>query len=267
MSWDCYRPLNEYLRVGIVNCNLCGADDFSIVFEKGEAQQHRIVRCNKCHLMYANPQERIDSEAMVANDWKFDPNSQYFRKQMVQLPDNLRALKVLNSVCQKRGKLLEIGSFAGVFLNEIRAEGWDVTGLEPDKGPAEYSRSHYKLKIVEGILPQPEFPPNSFDAVVLLHVIEHMQDPSQNVREIRGIMKLGGVFVLETPRFDSLMFRLLGRRERSLSNCNGHIYFFTVPTLTQLLERNGFEVFRVDLVGRTLTMDRLLYNVGVILRS
>ena len=73
--------------------------------------------------------------------------------------------------------------------------------------------------------------------------------------------------MVETPRFDSLMFKVMGRRERSLSNCDGHIYFFTVPSLSELLERNGFAVERVDLVGRTLTADRLLYNVGVMSRS
>ncbi|HEV8541123.1 MAG TPA: hypothetical protein VGR78_01915, partial [Verrucomicrobiae bacterium] len=70
-----------------------------------------------------------------------------------------------------------------------------------------------------------------------------------------------------TPRFDSLIFKIMGRRERSLSNCDGHIYFFTVPSLTALLEKNGFSIERVDLVGRTLTADRLLYNVGVMSRS
>jgi hypothetical protein len=63
------------------------------------------------------------------------------------------------------------------------------------------------------------------------------------------------------------MFNLLGRRQRSLSNCNGRIYFFTVPTLTKLLEIHGFEVVRTDLVGRTLTLDRFLMNVGIISKS
>src|SRR2546423_2141593 len=63
------------------------------------------------------------------------------------------------------------------------------------------------------------------------------------------------------------MFKLLGRRERSINNCAGHIYFFTVPTLSRMLEKNGFEVARVDLVGRTLTIDRLLFNIGLMTRS
>jgi SAM-dependent methyltransferase len=256
-----------------VNCNLCGADDFAVVFPKGFAQLHRIVRCDRCGLMYANPQEAVDCDSFASDDHAapYDPeapgNRQYSQKQRAQLPDNERALRALNELFPQRGKLLEIGSFMGIFLNHIRADGWDVTGLEPYRPVADYARSQYGLKIIEALLPAAGLPDGGFDAVVMLHVIEHMPDPSQNLREIRRILRPGGVLVVETPRFDSLMFKIFGRRERSISNCNGHIFFFTVPTLRQLIEKNGFEVFRVDLVGRTLTADRLLTNFGIMSRS
>jgi 2-polyprenyl-3-methyl-5-hydroxy-6-metoxy-1,4-benzoquinol methylase len=254
-----------------VKCNLCGADDYTVRFPKGFAQLHRIVRCNQCGLMYANPQELVDCEKFETEAYPkvFDEaqSRQYFQKQHVQLPDNLRALRKLDQLQPKRGRLLEIGSFCGIFLERIRADGWDTTGLEPDRGAADYSRAKYSHNIVNGILPNPAFSDHTFDAVVALHVIEHMPDPSENLREIHRILKPGGVLVIETPRFDSLTFKLLGRRERSICNCNGHIYFFTVPTLRRVFEKNGFEVVEVELVGRTLTADRLLYNIGLMMRS
>lgn len=255
--------------MGYVACNVCGADDYSVVFPKGYAQIHRIVRCNRCALMYANPQESIDCESFAEYDQKAQTAEfqQYFDKQHVQLADQLRVLEVLNDLFPRRGQLLEIGSYLGIFLDRIRAGGWEVTGLEPFHSVAEYSRKTYDLKVVEALLPEAQFPDASFDAAIMLHVIEHLPDPAAYVREIRRICKPGAVLVVETPRFDSLMFQLLGRRERSLSNCDGHIFFFTVPSLSALLERNGFAVERVDLVGRTLTADRLLYNVGVVSRS
>jgi 2-polyprenyl-3-methyl-5-hydroxy-6-metoxy-1,4-benzoquinol methylase len=253
-----------------VNCNLCGADDFTVVFPKGYAQLHRIVRCKRCNLMYANPQELIDCvEYSKQDDIPFgDPSfERYLTKQRVQLPDNLRVLAKLNRLAPRKGKLLEVGSFLGNFATEIRASGWDVTCLEPYVGAVKYSREKHGLKVIEGVLPQPDLPDASFDAVILLHVIEHMPDPGANIAELRRLLKPGGMLVVETPRFDSLMFKLLGRRERSLSITNGHIYFFTVPTLTKLLEKHGFETVSVDLVGRTLTADRFLGNIGVILRN
>ncbi|HEX9045608.1 MAG TPA: class I SAM-dependent methyltransferase [Verrucomicrobiae bacterium] len=254
-----------------VTCNLCGANNYTVRFPKGVAQLHRIVRCNQCGLMYANPQELVDCERFESPTHPAEIDEiggrLYFEKQLVQLPDNERVLRQLNKLFPQRGKILEIGSFRGIFLDRVRAAGWQTTGLEPDRPVADYSRSKYGLNIVDGVLPNPLLPDQAFDAVILLHVIEHMPDPAENLREIRRIMRPGGVLVVETPRFDSLMFKLLGRRERSLSNCNGHIYFFTVPTLRRLLEKNGFKVFEVNLVGRTLTLERFCYNIGVIARN
>jgi predicted SAM-dependent methyltransferase len=100
----------------------------------------------------------------------------------------------------------------------------------------------------------------------MMHVIEHVPDPTDTLAEIFRILKPGGMLVMETPRYDTLMFKLLGRRERSLS-CEGHIYFFTTKTLRDISEKVGFKVEREDMVGRSLTVDRLIYNVGVMSRS
>jgi len=255
----------------LVKCNLCGADEHTTVFPAGYAQLHRIVRCNHCGLMYANPQELLDCERVQSDTHPkvYDEKEarQYLQKQYVQLPDNEKALRVLDGLIPRRGKLLEVGSYCGIFLNRIRADGWEVMGVEPDAAAAGYARQKFGLEISGHLLPDPNLPDDAFDAVVMLHVIEHMPDPSGNLREVCRVLKPGGVLVVETPRFDSLMFKLLGRRERSVCNCNGHIYFFTVPTLRRLLEKNGFEVIRVELVGRTLTLDRFLTNVGLVLRN
>lgn len=259
--------------MGYVKCNLCGADDSAVVFPKGYAQLHQIVQCRRCGLMYANPQEHVDCEDFAARDGEepYDPESplhrQYFQKQLTQLPDNLRALRVLSEALPGRGRLLEIGSFAGIFLDRIRAAGWQTTGLEPDRPVADYARRKYGLEIIEGVLPQPALPEARFDAVVLLHVIEHMPDPGANLREIRRLLKPGGMLVVETPRFNSLLFKLLGRRERSIQNCQGHIFFFTEQSLSRLLEKSGFSIYRIERVGRTLTLDRFLFNLGLVTRS
>src|SRR5580698_9501121 len=92
--------------LGLVRCNLCGADDYSVRFPKGVAQLHRIVTCNQCGLMYANPQELVDCKTFEAEDYPkvFDEVEcrQYFQKQHVQLPDNLRALRALQEMVPKR---------------------------------------------------------------------------------------------------------------------------------------------------------------------
>ena len=90
----------------------------------------------------------------------------------------------------------------------------------------------------------------------MLHVIEHLPDPLATLREINRVLKPRGYLVLETPRYDSLMYKVLGRRERSL-RCDGHIYFYTTDTLRRTYEAANFELVQLDYVGRSLTFDRL----------
>jgi len=220
--------------------------------------------------MYANPQELLDCERITSDSHPetLDANNDrfYIQKQQVQLPDNLRALRVLNAYCPNRGKLLEIGCFLGLFLEQIRNDGWDATGLEPDRSVGKLARGR-GLTVIEGLLQTAPLPDHAFDAVIMLHVIEHMPDPNEDLRIIHRILKPGGMVAIETPRFDSLSFKLLRHRERSIQNCNGHVQFFTTDTLSRLLEKNGFEVLRTDLVGRTMTAERLLFNVGLVSRN
>ncbi len=100
----------------------------------------------------------------------------------------------------------------------------------------------------------------------MLHVIEHLDDPARTVRSIGRLLRPGGIFVVETPIYDTLMYRLLGKRERSLS-CDGHIFFYTRGTLRALLELIGFEIISERRVGRTVSLGRLLWNIGVISKS
>src|ERR1051325_1275306 len=150
-----------------VDCGLCGADDYTVVFPKGWAQLHRIVRCNRCGLMYANPQEVVDCDRVQSDSHHrtFDEvqDRLYLQKQQVQLPDNERALRQLDKLVPGRGRLLEIGSFCGFFLDRIRADGWDVTGLEPDPAAADYAEKRFGLKIVRDVLPSRFLPEHSFD--------------------------------------------------------------------------------------------------------
>jgi SAM-dependent methyltransferase len=87
-------------------------------------------------------------------------------------------------------------------------------------------------------------------------------DPVGTLREVHRVLKPGGHLVMETPRYDTLMFKLLGRRERSVS-CDAHIFFFTVDSLRRAYESAAFELERMDYPSRSLTLDRLAFNLGV----
>lgn len=258
-----------------VKCNICDADDYTVLFPPGKAQVHRIVKCNKCNLIYANPQtDNVagvekhyasiggdSEEAMEAALKDFVPEKhQYLKKQFLQLKDYN---KIINFVDKPdKGTFLEIGSYAGIFLNEAKKKGWKVLGMEPLSLPAYYSEKLGVPVLREYFDKNTNIPDKSVDVIVATHVIEHIPDPSEFVAKAYSLLTEKGKLILETPTYDSFFFKLLKHRERSV-RCGGHIYFFTKESLTKLVEKEHFKVIKYEKVGRTLTLERLFYNFGV----
>jgi SAM-dependent methyltransferase len=254
-----------------VVCNVCHSDDATILYPAGVAQIQQIVQCNRCGLMYANPRKTPDCEEM--KDYPDDPNwdmskenPQRFEKEKLQVRDYAETRAELNALYPNRGKIVEIGSSMGFLLDSFRKDGWDVLGIDPDRNGCRYASEKNGIPTRVGTLEEARLPDASFDVVLMMHVIEHVPDPAQLLTEIRRILVPGGRLVMETPRYDTLMYKILGRRERSLG-CEGHIYFFTNDSLRRIYEAAGFTLEQHDNVGRSMTLDRLMFNVGVVSRS
>jgi 2-polyprenyl-3-methyl-5-hydroxy-6-metoxy-1,4-benzoquinol methylase len=252
-----------------MSCNNCGTSQREVVYRQGVAQQHQIVRCTSCGLMYAYPRGMDSVAHYVAVGQTGEPMS-------LQTPSVIRSFYKLadyepiglelRELLPQGRTLLEIGCHAGVLLERFRRQGWQVSGVEPDAKAAGFASSHYGLDVSASTLENCGYQAAAFDTVVMLHVIEHLDDPAGTVAEIARVLRPGGIFVVETPVYDTLTYRLLGRRERNLS-CDGHIVFYTAATLRALVERHGFEVVLERRVGRTTSVGQLLWNVGVMSKS
>jgi len=260
-----------------VACNLCGSDDPEVLFPAGLAQRNRIVRCRQCGLMYASPRhklvdskdyERFEAEGLLLDvdanrdhpfRWRYD-------KERFQRQDYDEVKRFLNGSHPQRGRLLEVGCSMGQLLDYFREDGWTVQGVDPWKEAALFTAKKMGIPCSPTTLEGAKLLGNSLDVLVMLHVIEHVENPAGTMKEVFRVLKPGGYAVIETPRYDTLMFRLFGRRERSLS-CDGHIYFFTAESLQRLCENAGFELVRREYNGRSLSVHRSLWNIAVMTKS
>ncbi len=155
-----------------------------------------------------------------------------------------RAYRQLRPFLPAPARLLEIGSYCGLFLAEARSQGWSVKGIEPSRWAAEYSRERFGVDVT-----QSPFEAavgglgGGFDAVASWDVIEHVRNPRQFVRLAGSQLRDGGVLALSTIDIDSTFARAMGARWPWIMEM--HLHYFGSRSLERMLEEEGFEVVHV----------------------
>lgn len=236
-----------------VRCNLCGADNTAPVME---IDDFHIVRCRQCGLVYVNPRygedalHEIYTESYydhdgITNGLEFYGYDDYLRDEENIKITFAKRLKTIERYAAK-GRLLDVGCATGFFLDLARGQGWEVVGTEVSDFAARYARERFGLDVRVGTLRDLGLPSEAFDVVTTWDVIEHVLDPMAELQEMRRILRDDGILSIITPNAGSLMARLLGRRWEEFRRVREHVYFFSGSTLTQMLQKAGFEVLRAE---------------------
>ena len=142
------------------------------------------------------------------------------------------------------GRLLDVGCGSGEWLASMRDLGWMADGVEFDKVAAGIARQK-GLKVGDGSIEDQEFPGESFDAITLNHVIEHVSDPAVTLAECARLLKPNGSLVVLTPNIASLGYRLFKENWRGLEPPR-HLHVMSPASIHVLLAKAGFAKTRVS---------------------
>ena len=146
-------------------------------------------------------------------------------------------------------QLLEIGCGNGLTLEKMRERGWQVEGVEFDPECAVRVEAR-GLKCHSRDLRELALPANSFDAIYMGHVIEHLHDPRSLLKECGRVLKSGGRLVMVTPNSRSWGHKHYGQDWRGLE-APRHLQIFSPRSLSQLAQESGFNRCEVHTTNRS----------------
>jgi len=159
-------------------------------------------------------------------------------------------------------ELFEIGCAYGFFLEEVapsvrRAFGIDIStdavrSARERKGVEAEFGDYLKLKL-----------PYQVDMITMWDTIEHLKHPELFVAKASRDLRYGGHLALTTGDISSLNARLRGRHWRMIHPPT-HLQYFSVATITKLLDRHGFDVIHVSHPGNSRKLRSILYAVLVL---
>jgi 2-polyprenyl-3-methyl-5-hydroxy-6-metoxy-1,4-benzoquinol methylase len=203
-----------------------------------------IARCTNGGLAVPPPQPA--GEAMgqyYPAEYYGTSNERRFPWLVEQLQNALYAHRVrlvesaTSSTC---GRVLDVGCGRGLLLRVFRNRAWQVQGTELSAQAARYAREVVKIPVEIGRLETIGFADNSFDAVTMWHVLEHIPDPRVLMLEVRRILKPGGVFLVGVPNFGGWEARFCRDKWFHL-DVPRHVTHLTKATLHEALRLTGFE--------------------------
>lgn len=147
-------------------------------------------------------------------------------------------------------RLCDVGCGNGNAMRQFRAAGYEVTGIEPD--PAARAIAAGFGQVYDGTaesLPR-EVAGQSFDVVLLSHVLEHCIDPVRALRNVRGLLAPGGRAIVEVPNNATQALECFGPAW-FFADIPRHLHFFTEPSLRQVMKRAGLRAVRTFHTGYT----------------
>jgi len=106
----------------------------------------------------------------------------------------MRELKV------QRARILDLGCGTGLSSLLFFGKGYEVTGIDITRAMIRLARRLPYAKLICQDLEKPlKVEDGYFDAVVMIGVMEHIDDPPALMKEVRKKLRRGGLFALTLP--------------------------------------------------------------------
>lgn len=156
-------------------------------------------------------------------------------------------------------RICDLGCGNGYITGRLAALGYEITGIDASETGLQIARQNYptatfiKSFIDKAIDRIPGA--GTFDLVISSDVVEHLYCPSDILLAARSLLRPNGQLLLGTPYhgyLKNLALALTGKLDSHFTvlQDGGHIKFFSVKTLSELVSRHGFSDLKFSYYGR-----------------
>ena len=180
----------------------------------------------------------------------------------------LSRLQALNAVGNDK-RVFELGCGNGSVAHALQQRGWAVTGVDPStEGIAQANAQYPELPLFIGSAYDDlaeRF--GTFPVVTSLEVVEHVYFPRQYAATVSSLLQPGGTAIISTPYhgyWKNLALALSGKMDAHFTALwdYGHIKFWSIDTLTLLLQEAGFQDIRFLRVGRVPALAKSMIAIA-----
>jgi 2-polyprenyl-3-methyl-5-hydroxy-6-metoxy-1,4-benzoquinol methylase len=235
----------------INTCPVCNNDSFTSKFAAVDytvtGESFNIVSCDSCKFLFTNPRPADEvlgryykSEDYISHTDTSEGliNKLYKFVRKITLNSKLKLIKSFNG-----GKVLDIGSGTGAFVNHLNLAGLNVMGVEPDPDAREQAKKIYNIELSpeQHLLDMPD---KSYSIITMWHVLEHVSHLNDRVAELFRLTKDDGTIIIAVPNHQSLDARFYNQFWAAY-DVPRHLYHFDKQSIRLLFEKHNLYLSQV----------------------
>jgi 2-polyprenyl-6-hydroxyphenyl methylase/3-demethylubiquinone-9 3-methyltransferase len=204
----------------------------------------------------------INISGYAYEDGDLNPSHDYLVPSLLEILGSLR-------LPQDRNRIFELGCGNGAVAEVLTRHGYQLTGVDVSvQGFEQAQRRYPHLSLQLGsAYDRLADTYGRFPIVISLEVVEHLYDPRAFARTLFNLIEPSGTAIVSTPYhgyWKNLAMALTGRLDHHFTALwdHGHIKFWSMATLGQLLQEAGFHSITFHRVGRVPALAKSMIAIA-----
>lgn len=236
--------INSKIEFEFIECPVCEKKEFNIISEKDRYGIFQPVKiCRSCGLILSNPRMTQESYKIFYEKYhkqlylgESSVTDEYYSNQVKRGEKIYRFISRNTNEKISGKRVLEVGCSSGGILEKFKQEGNEVFGIDLIPEYVEYGKNR-GLNLKVGTIDEVKLPWTP-DIVIYSHTIEHILNPIDEMSKIKDKFGDDVIIYLETPG----VFNLYNSHQRDFlrSLQSAHTYYFTLETLSNLMQKSGY---------------------------
>lgn len=228
-------------------CSLCGSAGTELLLAR---DGYRYSRCRGCEAASLDP---LPTEAAASDLYGMGyftgsvagAYGDYGRDEAIHRVNARKRLRILaRAGFTPPGLLVDVGSAFGFFLDEARALGWTVVGVDVSEAARSIANDRFDLETFPDLESLAVAVDEPAAMVTFFQSLEHLVHPGDALARARSLLGHAGGLVIETWDRSSPVARAFGKQWQQITPPSV-VHLFNRHSLTAILEREGFSVRRI----------------------
>ena len=237
-----------YKFTKLTDCPCCNNSQFETIAEYDRYGFYNPnVICKDCGLIFSNP---MWTEESVSDFYEHHYRTIYswgalksIKETFKSFEDSSRILTTINDMIplDSKMKILEVGCGGGWHLKKFKDNNFNnLTGIDLGSDYINYGKERYNIDLQNTAIDKLS---DTYDLIILSHLLEHIIDLDSFIQQLSQRINPQGYLYIELPGILMTGYTY-GKLNRSLQNA--HTYYFTLATLTNIMNKNGFSLVKGD---------------------